>query len=145
MADFKKIEWGLHAYLEADATLIALLGTFETKPAIFDSPAPPGYELMVDGVEQPYICLYSLDIQAADTHDTRQDNAFFQINVHTFKYSTAYDVYSVLDDLLHRQTFPIMNYTNMAVLRVRGVSKLPYEENEEVVGLSADYKIMVQE
>jgi len=138
MADFKQIKKGLQNYLRDDATLAALLGEFESKPAVFDSPAPAG-------VEQPYICLYGLDIASDDTHDTRGEKVTFQINVHTVHYSTGYDVYSVLDGLLHRQTFTIANYTNLAVLRVRGISKLPYEENEEVVGLTADYQIMVQE
>ena len=138
MADFKQIKKGLHNYLRNDTTLAALLGEFENKPAIFDSPAPAG-------VENPYICLYGLDIVPDDTHDTRGEKARFQINVHTVHYSTGYDIYSVLDSLLHRQTFTILNYTTLVCLRIRGISKLPYEENEEVVGLAADYQIMVQE
>jgi len=138
MSDFKQIEWGLEAYLAADAPLSTLLGVYESKPAIFNYVAPAG-------ATPPYICFYSLNIKPDDTHDTRQDNAIYQINVHAIKMSTAYDIYSVLDNLLHRQTFPITNYTNLVVLRIRGISKLPFQEGEEVVGLSADYKIMLQE
>ncbi len=138
MADFKQIEWGLEAYLSGNAPLAALLETFESKPAIFGYTAPPS-------AVPPYICYFSLDIAADDTHDTRQDNALFQINVHTFKMSLAYDIYSVLDDLLHRQTFSIAGYTNLFVKRVRGIQRLQLEEGEELLGLSADYKIMVQE
>ena len=137
MSDLKQIEWGLEAYLAADVPLVATLGTFESKPAIFAYTAPPG-------AEPPYICYFPLDIQADDTHDTRGDNALFQINVHTFKISTAYDIYSLLDDLLHRQTFSITGYTNLFVKRVRGISRLEVEEGEEVLGLSADYKVMLQ-
>ena len=138
MADFKKIEWGLEAYLSADVALAALLETFEGKPAIFSYVAPPS-------AVSPYICYFTLDITADDTHDTRQDNALYQINVHTFKSSTAYDIFSVLDALLHRQTFSIEGYTNLFVVRVRGIQRLQLEEGEELMGLSADYKIMVQE
>ncbi len=137
MSDLKQIEWGLEAYLAANAPLVATLGTFESKPAIFAYTAPPG-------AEPPFICYYPLDITADDTYDTRGDDALFQINVHTFKISTAYDIYSLLDDLLHLQTFPITGYTNLFVKRVRGISRLQQEEGEEVIGLSADYKVMVQ-
>jgi len=137
MSDLKQIERGLGAYLAADVPLAALLATYETKPAIFSYTAP------TDSVP-PYICYFALDIGADDTQDTRQDNALFQINVHTFKASTAYDIYSLLDDLLHRQTFPITGYTNLFVKRTRGISRLQLEEAEEVLGLSADYLVMVQ-
>jgi len=137
MSDIKQIEWGLEAYLVADAPLIATLATYESKPAIFSYTAPPN-------VEPPYICYFTLNIQANDTYDTRQDDALFQINVHTFKMSTAYDIYSLLDDLLHRQTFAIDGYTNLFVKRVRGISRLQLDEGEELLGLSADYTIMVQ-
>jgi len=138
MADFKQIKKGLQNYLRDDVTLAALLGEFQSKPAVFDSPAPAG-------VEQPYICFYGLDIVPDDTHDTRGEKATFQINVHTVHYSTGYDIFSVLDDLLHRQTFTVANYTTLVCLRIRGINKLSYEENEEVVGLTADYQIMLQE
>lgn len=138
MSDLKQIGWGLQAYLTADASLTALLSTFETKPAIFNYTAPPE-------AKPPYISYFSLGISADDTYDARFDNALFQINVHTFKLSTAYAIYSLLDDLLHRQTFFITGYTNLFVKRVRGISKLYMEESEEVLGLSADYKVMVQE
>lgn len=138
MSDFKQIEWGLEAYLAANVPLAALLETYETKPAIFNYTAP-------SDAEPPYICYFPLTILPDDTHDTRQDNALYQINVHTFKISVAYDIYSLLDDLLHRQTFTISGYNNLAVLRVSGISRLQMEEGEEVLGLSADYKIMVQD
>jgi hypothetical protein len=138
MSDFKQIERGLNAYLAADASLIALLGTYENKPAIFSYTAPPG-------VEPPYICYFSIGILPDDTYDTRQDNATYQINVHTYKASTAYDIFSVLDDLLHLQTFTVDNYTNLFVKRIRGITRLQLEEEEEVLGLSADYKILLQE
>jgi len=138
MSDLKQIEWGLEAHLAADGPLAALLETYEDKPAIFNYTAPPD-------AEPPYICYFPLDISADDTYDTRFDNALFQINVHTFKISTAYDIYSLLDDLLHRQTFSIDGYTSLFVKRVRGISRLQMEESEEVFGLSADYTVMVQE
>ena len=138
MSDLKQIEWGLEAYLAANVPLVATLATYESKPAIFSYTAPPG-------ATSPYICYFPLDISADDTYDVRFDNALFQINVHTFKLSTAYDIYTLLDDLLHRQTFSITGYTNLFVKRVRGISRLQLEESEELLGLSADYKVMVQE
>ncbi len=138
MSDLKQIERGLHTYLAADVALAATLATYENKPAIFSYTAPPDSE-------PPYICYFPLDISPDDTHDARFDNALMQINVHSFKLSIAYDIYSLLDDLLHRQTFPISGYTNLFVKRVRGISRLLVEESEEVLGLSADYKIMVQD
>ena len=138
MSDLKQIERGLGAYLAADVPLIATLATYESKPAIFSYTAPPN-------AEPPYICYFPLVISADDTYDARFDNARFQINVHTFQLSTAYDIYSLLDDLLHRQTFSIAGYTNLFVKRIRGISRLQMEESEEVLGLSADYTVMVQE
>lgn len=138
MSDLKQIERGLGAYLAADVPLAALLATYESKPAIFSYTAPPD-------AEPPYICYFPMDIQADDTHDARFDNALIQINVHSFKISTAYDIYSLVDDLLHRQTFSITGYTNLFVKRVRGISRLLLEESEEVLGLSADYIVMVQD
>ena len=138
MSDLKQIEWGLETHIAADVTLAATLATYETKPAIFAYTAP-------EDAVPPYICYYPLSISADDTYDTRQDDAIFQINVHTFKISTAYDIYSLLDDLLHRQTFSITGYTNLFVKRIRGIGRLQLEEGEEVQGLSADYKVMVQD
>ncbi len=138
MSDLKQIERGLGAYLAINAPITALLETYENKPAIFSYTAPPD-------AEPPFICYFPMDISPEDTHDARFDNALMQINVHSFKLSTAYDIYSLLDDLLHRQTFPITGYTNLFVKRVRGISRLLVEESEEVLGLSADYKIMVQD
>lgn len=137
MSDFKQIEWGLEAYLAADAPLTALLETYDDKPAIFNYTAPPG-------AIAPYICFFSLSILPNDTYDTRQDDAVYQINVHTFQMSNAYDIYSILDDLLHLQTFPIDGYTNLFVKRIRGIGRLQLEEEEELLGLSADYKIFIQ-
>jgi hypothetical protein len=138
MSDLKQIEWGLEAYLAANSPLTALLAEFESKPAIFAYTAPPG-------AESPYICYFPMDISPDDTYETRSDNALFQINVHAFKISTAYDIYSLLDDLLHRQTYSITGYTNLFVKRVRGISRLQQEEGEELLGLSADYLVMVQD
>jgi len=138
MADFKQIEWGLEAYLTADEALTALLEEYDGKPAIFNYTAPPG-------AKAPYICFFSLSILPNDTYDTRQDDAVYQINVHTFQMSTAYDIYSVLDDLLHLQTFTIDGYNNLFVKRIRGIGRLQLEEEEEVLGLSADYRILLQE
>ena len=135
MSDFKQIEQGLRDYLAADEPLTALLETYEDKPAIFSYTAPPS-------ATPPFICYFPMDISPDDTHDARFDNVLIQINVHSVKISTAYDIYSLLDDLLHRQTFSITGYTNLFAKRVRGISRLPLEENEELLGLSADYKVM---
>jgi hypothetical protein len=137
MADFKAIERGLQGHL-ASQVGAPPLASFQGDPAAFVYPAPPA-------VTAPYIVIFPIHISPDDTHSTRGEEAFYQINLWAARLSIADDIYSAIDNSLHLQTFLITGYDTISVQRVRGVSLLPLETGEELTGLSADYKITVQE
>ncbi len=138
MADFKAIERGLQVYLASEVTITSLIETYDSKPAIFTYPAPPG-------CTPPYICLFNIGTFPDDTHSSRGEKALYQINVWSNRLSVAEDVYSAIDNALHQQTFIISGYNMLYTKRVRGISLLPLEAGEELTGLSADYELTVQE
>jgi hypothetical protein len=137
MADFKAIIRGLRGYL-ANQLAAPPLALWKTKPAVFVYPAPPE-------AKPPYIVIFPIVIASDDTHDTRGEKALYQINLWATRLSIADDIFSSIDNSLHLQTFLIAGYSTIAVQRVRGVSLLPLEPDEELTGLSADYQITVQE
>jgi len=138
MADFKAIERGLQVYLASEITITSLIETYNSKPAIFTYPAPPG-------ATTPYICLFNIVTIPDDTHSSRGEKAVYQINVWSNRLSVADDVYSAIDNALHQQTFVVSPYELLYTKRVRGPSLLPLEAEEELTGLSADYELTVQE
>ena len=138
MADFKAIEQGLQRYLANEATVTALVETFATKPAIFTYPAPPG-------AIPPYLCLFDIGIFPDDTHSTRGERAVYQINAWANLMSTAEDVMSAVDNALHQQAFVVDGYNMLYAKRIRGIALLPLTPEEELIGLSADYELTVQE
>ena len=137
MADFKAIEQGLRGHLASQISAPPL-ASFQNKPAVFVYPAPPA-------VTAPYIVIFPIFISPDDTHSSRGEEAFYQINLWAARLSVADDIFSIIDNSLHLQTFLITGYNTISVQRVRGVALLPLETGEELTGLSADYKITVQE
>jgi hypothetical protein len=138
MADFKAIERGLQGYLASEITITSLIETFDSKPAIFTYPAPPG-------ATAPYICLFNIVTITDDTHSSRGERVLYQINVWSSRLSVAEDIISAIDNALHQQTFIVTGYTMLYAKRVRGPTLLPLEAGEELTGLSADYELTVQE
>jgi hypothetical protein len=137
MADFKEISRGLQGHL-ANQVGAPPLASFQGDPAAFVYPAPPT-------VTAPYIVIFPIDISPDDTHSTRGEEALYQINLWAARLSVAEDIYTLIDNSLHLQTFLITGYSTISVQRVRGVSLLPLEPGEELTGLAADYRIAVQE
>lgn len=137
MADFNAIKVGLRDYLTSQLTAPPL-AEFSGEPAVFTYPAPPT-------ATAPYIVIFSIDISTDDTHSSRGEQVLYQINLWAARLSVAEDIYSSIDNSLHLQTFLITGYSTIAVQRVRGISLLPLEPGEELTGLSADYKVTVQE
>jgi hypothetical protein len=137
-ADFYEIEKALQNYLADDTALSAAIKTYGDKPAVFTFPAPPN-------IDQPYVVLFPIAILPDDTHDTRGEKATYQINIHTKHMSIGLSIYSTIDDLLHNKTIDIAGYVTLSVRRISAVRGLPFEETEEIQGVTADYQITVQE
>lgn len=138
MSDFLAIEQGLQEYLASQSILTDLLSNIGGEPSVFVYPAPPA-------CTAPYICIFKIDLTPDDTHDSRGERVLFQISVFAVRTSLADEICGALDSVLHWQTFLIDNYNTLAVKRVRGPAALYLEPDEELVGLSVDYEVTVQE
>jgi hypothetical protein len=137
--DLQELGEALHTYLAADGDLTALLETYATKPAIFMWLAPAG-------AAAPYVCIFNIGIEADDTHSSRGECALYQVDVFAYKLSECNEIMSKIDTRLHWQTVtPISGYTSLIAHRASAVKQLALEDDEELFGLTADYKIKVQE
>ena len=98
------------------------------------------------GAIAPYICIFNIGITADDTHSSRGEEALYQVDVFAYKLSQCNEIMSKVDARLHWQTVsPIAGYISLIAHRDSAVKQLSLEDDEELYGLTTDYKIKVQE